>query len=190
MKIDVTHHDQAVSDKQKLYAALDQKLRQSSFGGSAAQAHGIASGLVCRALKSSELPAVGKRLLFSDPEAESMLENLHEMCARDLNQEEFSFDLWLPEVDELPAQLEGLVEWGQGFLLGLMYDGTDVREQLGPELQEGLADLIDICAMETISPASEEDQVAFIELREYVRMVTQSLYEELNLANPIDSSPK
>ncbi len=185
--IDIQHHTPDLSDKQALYAALDGKLRNSSFDGSAAQAHGIACGLVCRNIKSAELDASIAHLNFSDEVSVSALESLIEMSTRDLNQAEFGFDLWLPDVDSLDIQLDALADWSQGYIVGLMYDGKDILRQLNHELQSSVQDIIAIAGLEPTPSESNEDEVAFIELREYLRMATQLIYEELNPDYPIES---
>lgn len=185
--IDVQHHDTSTSDKQALYAALDSKLRKSTFDGSAAQAHGIACGLVCRNVQSSELDSTTEYLSFTDDASITALESLIEMSGRDLNQAEFSFDLWLPDVDDLATQLEALAQWGQGYIIGLMYDGNAILDQLNPELQESVQDIIEIAGLESTTSDTNDDQIAFIELREYLRMATQLIYEELNPDRPLDT---
>jgi uncharacterized protein YgfB (UPF0149 family) len=186
--IDILHREASSLDKQGLYGALDRSLRDSSFDGSAAQAHGIACGLVCRAVNSEELPAAIEHLNFSDSVSTGALQSLLEMSTRDLNQAEFSFDLWLPDIDELSIQLEALAEWSQGYIIGLMFDGSEVRTQLSAELNDSVQDMIDIAGLESTTSSTADDEIAFVELREYLRMVTQLIYEELNPNRPLESS--
>ena len=183
--IDVQHHDSPSSSENSRYQDLDSKLRASTFDGSAAQAHGIASGLVCRNVAADDLIASTEHLNFTDDTSISALESLVEMSRRDLNQAEFAFDLWLPEVDDLAIQLDALAEWSQGYILGLMYDGNTFMENLKPELIESIDDIIAIAGLESTGSQETEDEVAFIEVREYLRMATQLLFEELNPDLPI-----
>jgi uncharacterized protein YgfB (UPF0149 family) len=185
--IDVQQNESELSEKQVLYNALDTRLKNSTFDGSAAQAHGIACGLACRDVKSTELDAKIEYLSFTDEHSVEALESLIEMNQRDLNQADFQFDLWLPDVDELALQLEALAEWSQGYIIGLMYDGKEVLAQLNSELQASVQDIIEIAGLESTTSDSNEDQVAFIELREYLRAATQLIYEELNPDQPIES---
>jgi uncharacterized protein YgfB (UPF0149 family) len=180
------HHEAPGSDSSNAYEALDRRLRDSSFDGSAAQAHGIACGLVCRDVRSADLNLAIEHLNFSDVDSIDALENLRELSTRDLNQAEFAFDLWLPEVDELPILLEALAEWSQGFIIGLMFDGSEFRTRLSPEINESVQDIIEISGLESKASSSSEDEIAFIELREYLRMATQLIYEELNPDRPVE----
>lgn len=188
--IEIEHHEPDVESKPGLYEALDRALKQSSFAGSAAQAHGIASGLVCRNVGDAELDSVAATLNFDDATAHTALESLVEMSQRDLNQAEFGFDLWLPEADELSPLLEALSEWSQGLIIGLMYDGVDPRPRLSQEMQESFADIIEISSLEASADAGRDAEIAFVELREYLRMATQLIYEDLNPERPIDPAPE
>mgnify|MGYP001117352797 CR=1 FL=1 len=169
-----------------LYRLLDQNLRDSPFGGSAAQAHGIACGLVSRDIDSTDLGSEIAHLNFADPISIRALESLLEMSLRDLNQIEFGFDLWLPDVDELSIRLDSLAEWAQGYIIGLLFDGNEIRTQLSNELNESVQDVIEIAGLESSSSTADgDDEIAFIELREYLRMTTQLIYEELNPDRPL-----
>ncbi len=186
--IDIQHHPAPGNDPSSLYDALDQRLRSSAFDGSAAQAHGIACGLVCRDVQSEELESIIGHLNFTDPASISSIESLIEMTTRDLNQAEFGFDLWLPEVDSLTIQLDALADWSQGYIIGLMHDGSEIRSQLNAELNESIQDVIEIAGLDAAADGSSEDEVALFEIKEYLRMVTQLIYEELNPDRPIISS--
>lgn len=90
---------------------------------------------------------------------------------------DFSFDLMLP-TDEatLPVRAEALAQWCRGFLFGLGNSGlTEVG--LGGECREVVSD------MDKISQAraelSEGEEFALMEIIEYVRIGTLSVYQEL-----------
>jgi uncharacterized protein YgfB (UPF0149 family) len=185
--IDITHHDARNSDTPTDYDTLDRRLRDSSFDGSAAHAYGIACGLVCRDLKNADFNTAIEHLNFSDPAAMQALESLIEMAEHDLNQADFSFDLWLPETDELHIQLDAMAEWSQGFIIGLMFDGSEFRTRLSPEINESVQDIIEISGLESTASGTSEDETSFVELSEYLRMATQLIYEELNPDRPINS---
>lgn len=186
--IDLQHHEPHHSDEQSLYSTLDRSLRDSSFDGSAAQAHGIACGLVCRDVKSTDLDSAIEHLNFTDDVSIAALEGLLEMSTRDLNQAEFGFDLWLPDIDELSIQLDALAEWSQGYIIGLMFDGSEIRTRLSSEINESVQDIIEIAGLASTDSRSSDDEIAFTELREYLRMATQLIYEELNPGRPLESA--
>lgn len=179
------HKPDSNTDSQ--YKALDRRLRASSFDGSAAQAHGIACGLVCRNIKSTGLDSLSSHLSLSDDVSISALESLVEMAERDLNQAEFGFDLWLPDSESIEELSPAMADWCQGFIIALMHDGTEIRTQLSQELNESIQDIIEIAGLEQIAGDSTEDELALFEIREYLRMATQLIYEELNPDRPIDA---
>ena len=159
--IEIEQHDNANTQ----YQALDTTLRNSHFDGSAAQAHGIACGLVCRNVQSADLTPIIEHLNFTDDSSIMALEGLLELSATDLNQAEFSFDLWLPEVDELNLQMDALADWAQGFIIVLMHDGNAFVANLSEELQGSVEDIIQIAGLEAAYDTSGEDEVAFMELK-------------------------
>jgi len=187
--IEIQHHPGENEHSPDLYDALDQRLRGSHFDGSAAQAHGIACGLVCRDVSSTELEAIIQHFNFTDDASINALESLIEMSTRDLNQADFAFDLWLPEDDTLSIQLDALADWSQGYIIGLMHDGMQIRDQLSTELNESIPDIIDIAALGGTDIDVIDGEADIFQLREYLRMVVQVIYEELNPDRPITPVP-
>jgi len=185
--IEIQHNEPDRQNGDDVYSSMDTRLRDSSFDGSAAQAHGIACGLACRNVKSTELDALSTHLSLIDDVSISALESLIEMAERDLNQAEFSFDLWLPDTDALDILSSALADWSQGFIIALMHDGTEIRSQLSQELNGSIQDIIEIAGLESATSDASEDELALFEIREYLRMATQLIYEELNPDRPIDS---
>jgi len=186
--IEIQQHEPGKPDTDDRYEALDRSLRASNFDGSAAQAHGIACGLVCRNIKSTELDKLSTHLSLTDDASISALESLIEMAERDLNQAGFGFDLWLPDTEALDKLSPAMADWSQGFIIALMHDGADIRTQLSEELNESVQDIIEIAGLEQAAGDSTEDELAMVEIREYLRMATQLIYEELNPDRPIDSA--
>lgn len=52
--------------QQRLYAGLNQSLMMSDFGGSAAEAHGIAAALCCRNMAIAEVVEMSDTFNFND----------------------------------------------------------------------------------------------------------------------------
>jgi uncharacterized protein YgfB (UPF0149 family) len=96
--------------------------------------------------------------------------------------EEFGFTLWLPDDDEpLEERTVALACWCSGFLAGLGSGGQ--LEALSEEAREAIGDLQDIARAELSAPPgdgpeSEEDETAFAEIVEYVRVVALVLRED------------
>ena len=135
---------------------------------------------------SPALQTVGKQLL-----------QLHKVTTEQMNDSEVDFELMLPDDEEsLELRVEALGTWCQGFVYGLAAGGIQEDTQLPEDSKELITDILEIsragyAADEEaemnagIDDDSEEDEVAFMEVSEYVRMGILLIYEELQ---PLQSS--
>jgi len=107
-----------------------------------------------------------------------------------LADDELRFHLWLPDDDQpLEERTQSLAQWCTGFLAGLGVGGP--LPDLSEEATEALGDLQQIARAGLTSPAGDEaasgeeppteedNEKAFSEVVEYVRVVTLILREEL-----------
>ncbi len=175
--------------QQRLYASLNERLLVASFGGSAAEAHGIASALCCRGLSSSQLDPIADKFNLDDEVSMLAIQSLMEMSLRNLSQTNFSFDLWLPEEQDVVLASSALSQWCSGFIIALLHDGDGILNDLSKESNEAVQDIIEIAALEhsldtdsgvSADEQQKQDEIALFELQEYVRMSAQLVYEELN----------
>lgn len=103
----------------------------------------------------------------------------HELTAADM-----SFEPLLPDDDEpLEAQVRGLALWCHGFLTGLGFGGLKTIGESGPSevLAEITKDFSEISRAALGDDETEELQqagFAFEELREYVRVGVQLVFEQ------------
>jgi uncharacterized protein len=113
------------------------------------------------------------------PEQSAGLSALNTMVAHTLADAEYRFRLLLPD-DALPlvVRLEALSLWCQGFLCALGQAGEAGAQH------EGLADVAQIAQMELSAEESEENEVYFAELVEYIRVVVLELAAETAAAAP------
>lgn len=115
-----------------------------------------------------------------------------------LADDELRFHLWLPDDDQpLEERTQSLAQWCTGFLAGLGVGGP--LPNLSEEATEALGDLQQIARAGLTSPAGDEvasgeeppteedNEKAFSEVVEYVRVVTLILREELR--GPGDDDP-
>ena len=149
---------------------------------SSAEVHGLLTGMLCI---DPELE--GERWLNevmrdaetdSDPDdsERTVLAMLFVETQRLLNDQNYSFDLLLPEDDEpLSLRAAALSEWCRGFLFGL---GSGDDDQPWPEAgDEIVRDLVQISRLDPDTD-DEADESSFMELQEYVRMAIQLLLSE------------
>jgi uncharacterized protein len=146
--------------------------------------HGLFTGMLCAkpeldAQTCLNLVFVNQEDILRDDESE-LLAALCEATHEDLNGTDFSFCLFLPDDDEdLSERADALSEWCQGFLYGL--GSLADSASLHGECEEILRHLVDIAQLDA-DAAGEEDEVAFMELGEFVRMSVQLIYSETRAA--------
>ena len=152
-----------------------------------AESHGLLCGLLSCGLADSAgdyLQHLAAMQLLPDPNG-GMGETLAEVwdtTRRQMEDEELGFQLWLPDDDEpLEERTISLAQWCSGFLAGLG-SGCSL-ENLTDEAREALEDLVEISRAEVApedGPASgsEDDEKAYAEIVEYVRIIALTLREE------------
>ena len=98
-----------------------------------------------------------------------------------LSSENFGFQLLLPDdTAGLAARIEALASWCQGFLFGISHAGVSDIQVLPGELPEIVGDFLNIARAENFELEDEdEDEAAYMELVEYVRVGVQLFREEL-----------
>ena len=82
----------------------------------------------------------------------------------------------------LPERSAALIEWCEGFLSGLGIAGVTDFERLSFECRELIHDLYKICRLDVgdMEDTGEDEEAAFVELIEYVRMGTMMLHDEMH----------
>jgi yecA family protein len=157
-----------------------------SDSGSAAEAHGLLAGLLCMDA-GIDVESWLEQILGPDEPSPSgrdraLLVRLFEETRRQLNDFDFSFELFLPDDDQpLSERADALGEWCQGFLLGLGY-GSKGADWPG-ECAEILRDFVEISRLDP-EVSGEADEAAYAELAEYVRVGVQVIRSELQSRTP------
>jgi uncharacterized protein YgfB (UPF0149 family) len=152
-----------------------------------AECHGLLCGLLCRKTDTTAndfMHHLAAMQLVNDPGAamDAVLIEAHENTALQLADEEFGFVLWLPDDEEaLEERITSLAQWCSGFLAGLASAGQ--LDALSEESKEAIEDLQQIARAEMSSTVqasdeSEEDETAYAEIVEYVRVVALMLRED------------
>jgi uncharacterized protein YgfB (UPF0149 family) len=165
---------------------IEALLARTDSDGTPSEMHGVLSGLLCL---DGETPADQWMLGFFGGEGPSLethdakdYQALYEETRRQLRDEDYGFRLLLPDDDEsLARRAQALGEWCHGFLQGVGYrgEGADWPAPCG----EILADFLEIVRLDA-GEAEEEDEVAFSELSEYVRMGVKVIQGELVALTP------
>ncbi len=154
---------------------------------SAAEAHGLATGMLCVNDQTestywlAELLQNATQVSSND---DDILIRLFEETRRLISSNEFDFDLFLPE-DEvaLTDRVEALSNWCRGFLFGVGSVATVTN--WSKDTREILKDITEFTKLDT-EVEGEEDERDFVEITEFLRSAVLLLRDELNDNN--DSS--
>jgi len=150
------------------------------------ECHGVCCGLLCRLPDASLDVFIGLldmlELVKTPSSALKMvLEELLNTTRFQLVDEDLGFSLWLPHDDEmLEERTMALAQWCSGYLAGVGSSGDETLETLSEEASDALSDLQKISTADVSDTnESEEDEVAFSEIVEYIRIVTLTIREDL-----------
>jgi len=177
------------------YDELDEKLRSADADSGAAEAHGllsgtlVAGGKVAPAVWLEHLLGEGNTLSAAASDCSDMLAALQHDVLRRFNDEAFGFELLLP-VDDAPLSLrtEALGQWCGGFLYGLAMGGIREDAEMPDNVGEVMKDFYEIShARFAYEATDDEDEAAYMEIVEYVRMSVLLLHEELR---PVSTSAR
>ena len=165
---------------------LNNLLIDAKAGSHAAECHGFLCGYLC--LVKEVKADTFRRYLFAemaDPEmlnecSKKVGELATEVMAA-ISAQNFTLELFLPD-DNCPLNERGaaLVRWCEGFLSGLGIAGLLEFDLLSDEGREVIQDLYKICRLDVddLAEEGEDEESAFMELTEYVRMGAILLHEE------------
>lgn len=173
----------------------------------AIESHGALCGMLC-AQGATDAPkwmlnVLGERedSSASLQQAGKMLLQIHQITVDQMNDSNVEFELMIPDDDEsLTDRVESLGIWCQGFVYGLAVGGVKEGTDLPDDSKELIKDILEISraayasddegeasdeAEDLSAEDQEEDELAFMEVSEYVRMGVLLIYEELQ---PLQSS--
>ena len=169
------------------YDQINDALKRASSEIDAAEAHGVLSGLIC-----TQDENVREHFLmhcFPDVEQGNLLVQetmnlLDELCSdvkKQFQDSDFLFYPLLPdEESSLAAKVEALGYWCQGFLMGISLGGIVNTEKLPGELPGFIKDVIEVSQAENFDLDDEEqDEDAYTELVEYIRIGVLLFHEEI-----------
>jgi yecA family protein len=172
---------------------LEELLYRIDASMGAAEAHGALCGMLC-ARGTVELSewvdhVIGEQEQGSDllHDVVHKLSELHQATLDMINDASGDFKLLLPDDDDsLPERVEAIAAWCQGFIYGLAAGGIQQESELPEDAEELLKDMVEISrAGHDVDDGGneaaneDEDEVALMEIEEYVRMGVLLIYEEL-----------
>lgn len=161
------------------YQHIDRYFTHDGVVNSAAEAHGLASGMLCvngQAQSSAWIKQLFEAESGPNNEQARLLARLFEETKASLESDDYDFEPFLPEDDApLPEQIAALIEWCQGFLFGI-----GALYQSGEQSGQANEILRDIAEFTKLDPDAEgeEDEMAFVEIIEYLRTAVLLLRAE------------
>jgi uncharacterized protein len=163
------------------YSELEWALDKTTLKLHPSQVHGLISGILSGNTDGNvaweELVTGGK-----DPaKTQEVLQHLYDATSKQLEDFLFEFQVIMPEdEDDLKDRAEALTLWCQGFLTGLKFVNITIVDRKPSEMTEAINDIIEIAKMnyeDVVS--SEEDEAAYVELVEFVRLAAILIYQDM-----------
>lgn len=162
---------------------------------SPAELQGMVSGTLCAGQRPDPEAWCSAAQAFMDihpqvanAELTAALNALYELTLRTLQAHNYEFQLLLPD-DAVPLsqRTQALTQWCQGYLHGLGGGGEGVAQGLDQDSQDALRDLAAITSLDTDTGESEENEVYFAQLVEFVRLTVFNIYAQLNASVPAEN---
>jgi uncharacterized protein len=164
------------------------KLDQASVMASAAEVHGLLTGLISAGVEPDAqqlLPALHDFLNDGQAfplEVKQQVMQLVDSTAKELAQNDFSFSMLLPSDDDsLPERLDAMVEWTQAFLVGFAVQQTDLS-LVSNDVREALDQLSEVTRIDihtTDDGSVEENDEAYFLVLEHIRIMVLACYTEV-----------
>lgn len=169
------------------YIEVANALKKTQVKHNAAQAHGLMCGLIC-ATTGKQDTRWQPLLLGNKPNemAKEILERLYEDSYHQMSEFSFEFTLLLPnDKTDLNTRAEALGLWCQGFITGLEQGEVQIKNRTPGEVTEAINDIIEISQVNYSDIAeNDEDETAYFELVEYVRLATLMIFHDLRHKQP------
>jgi uncharacterized protein YgfB (UPF0149 family) len=178
------------------YDEFERVLRDSRALQEPAEAHGTLAGALCSSSDYGLLEWLHEILPDDSPEEEalqsSVLQNIYDSTVRTLAGTEADFAPLLPDDESsLTDRADALSHWCQGFLYGLGSGSASDPSKVSSEAGEIIHDLTEITHVGVdADEQNEENETAFAEVVEFVRVGVQILFVELAPARGQEPTPE
>lgn len=164
-------------------AEVDAASRALRLGVTASELHGGLCGWLAGG--GADAPGWLQRVLVDEdlpqPAEGDALDRLRKASVAQLEDRDFGFELLLPDAEaSLEARSGALFEWCRGFIGGFGLAGG-ASPPLSEEGSEALADLAQLARATPEPDGDEEDEDAFAEIEEFVRVAVLLLHGDCAL---------
>lgn len=150
------------------WEAIGARLEALDADRTASDCHGLLCGLL--AVHAADARQRFARLAFDADAPPELLGTLYDETLRQMDDEALGFQLLLPgDEADLATRTRALAEWCDGFVFGLGAGERKV-EDLPEQSAEFLRDAMNIARVDADAASGEGDEMALVELIEYVRV--------------------
>lgn len=167
---------------------LEELLLKLDSAMGAAEAHGVLCAILC-ARGTADMSDWAGEVLGEQEQGNVVLKKslvllntLYQVTMAQINDHNCHFQILLPDDEEdLRERVRALTAWCQGFVYGLALGGLSDAKKLPTDTSELVADIIEISKADSDSGAdpTEQDELAYTEIVEYLRTGTLLISEEL-----------
>jgi uncharacterized protein YgfB (UPF0149 family) len=177
------------------YDEFEQVLRTARALPEPSEAHGTLAGALCSSRDYGLIEWLREILPDDSPDEaalqSSVLQNVYDAMVRSLGGSDSDFQPLLPDDDSsLTERADALSSWCQGFLYGLGSGTTADPGKVSTEAGEIIRDLTEITHVGVdAGDENEENEIAFAEVVEFVRVGVQVLFVELAPARGEETVP-
>lgn len=176
------------------YRSLQASLTQIDSDMDPSEIHGTLCGLLCSSQDFDLAQWLVSLFPDIDPNNEVVggikqeLAELYQDSLDRLNDPVCQFELLLPDDDNaIESQVFALGDWCQGFMIGLAMGGVEDFNVLPDDSREVVNDMVEIAragtSYELGGQDDSEDEDAYSQLVEYIRVGVMLINEELNPIN-------
>ncbi len=169
-----------------IYRVVDAIIEKIDPTVTAAEAHGMATGMLCIDEKTESMVWLNE--MFQDTielleEDRQLLVSLFEQTQELINGDEFAFDLLLLDNDaDLEQRIAALRNWSKGFLLGVGYSTSETKWP--GETREIIKDIVEFSKMDIDGDEDDEEiENALMEIQEYLRAAVMLFKVEFNISD-------
>ena len=173
--------------------SLELSLKRVDSPLTAVELHGLLTGMLSASYAISFEKLLGEILEEEQDPADALVreavktfKQLFDEMKSILNDPELGFELILPDEEHpLPKRLQALGQWCQGFVYGVGRGGVTTAALKG-DAAELLKDFTEISRISEEAEGGEDDEEAYMELVEYIRVGVLLINEELQ---PFEAPP-
>ncbi len=177
------------------YALIQSLLDEQMSSMTAAEAHGVLVAMVC-VLGEVEPDHWLKQVMDNEDAVSGVsvaggaaLASLFGATLGDLKEGEMSFQLFLPDDSiGMSERADAMASWCQGFLYSLGVIGAGESPLLSQDSTEVMEDMAVISR--AIGQEGEEDEGAYMEISEYLRMGVLLINEDLRPLREAEADPE